>query len=76
MGLIGADLAAMDGLTRRFATTSEACQAHARSVVASATSTVERFTTTMTALERDAQALSADIGRSVVTLRGQADATT
>lgn len=75
MGWIGADLAALDGLTRRFVTTSEACQDHGRSVVTVATTTVERFATAMTTLERTARALSEDIGASILTLRTQSEAT-
>ena len=76
MGWIGADLTALDALARRFEATSEACRSHARAVVTSAATTVDGFTTAMAALERDARALSTEIGVSVVAVRDQAAATT
>ena len=75
MAWIGADLAGLEILARRFTTTSEACRAHADAVARTADRVVEQFTTAMTALERDATALSADIGTSVAALRTQADTT-
>ena len=76
MAWIGADLAGLDVLARRFTTTSEACRSHAGTVARTAERVVEQFTTAMAALERDAAALNTDIGVSVAALRTQADATT
>lgn len=75
MPMIGADLAAMDALARRFDLAGTAFRAESQALVDRATDALDAFTAELARFGGEARALDAEIGTAVGRLRSQADAT-
>ena len=75
MAMIGGDLAAMDGLARRFDLAGSEFRAESQALVRRAADALETFTGELRRFEIAAGALDEEIGRSIARLRTRADAT-
>ena len=75
MPMIGGDLAAMDGLARRFVLAGSEFRAESQTLVRRAADALEAFTGELRRFETTAGALDHEIGRSIARLRARADAT-
>ena len=75
MPMIGGDLAAMDGLARRFDRAGHEFQVESGTLVQRAGDALGAFTAELRQFERAAGALDDDIGHAIAALRARADAT-